>query len=203
MEIEMAAVRFDLLELAGGMVTTAGRNRDYRLPDHTYRAEQPAFRRQLMSTTDRHSTAFPDLHDIEDLPADHAGAAILPVETCLRLAAREAVGRLAFLADGEIVVLPVNFTLRGSSVCFRSAVGSKVAAAVNHDTVTFEVDRYDLESQTGWSVLLKGTATSVTEEREILALEDTGVEPWLGATSRPYWIRIRPNVVTGRAVIRR
>jgi len=125
------------------------------------------------------------------------------VETCLRLAAREAVGRLAFLADGEIVVLPVNFTLRGSSVCFRSAVGSKVAAAVNHDTVTFEVDRYDLESQTGWSVLLKGTATSVTEEREILALEDTGVEPWLGATGRPYWIRIRPDVVTGRAVIRR
>jgi hypothetical protein len=136
-----------------------------------------------------------------DLPRDHAGAIVLPLETCLRLIAGEPVGRLAFLADGEIVVLPVTFTLSGTSVFFRSAVGSKVAAAVDRDRVTFEVDSYDRASRTGWSVLLRGTARPLADGTDVAALDDRGLAPWLGAIDRPYWIEIRPDTITGRAVL--
>ncbi len=38
-------------------------------------------------------------------PTDHAGLEILPVDECLRLLASVAVGRVGFVADGEVVVL--------------------------------------------------------------------------------------------------
>jgi nitroimidazol reductase NimA-like FMN-containing flavoprotein (pyridoxamine 5'-phosphate oxidase superfamily) len=136
-----------------------------------------------------------------DLPSDHAGAAVLPLKTCLRLIAQEAVGRLAFLSNGEIVVLPVAFTATGSSVCFRSTVGSKVAAAVDRESVTFEVDHYDQASRSGWSVLLTGIARPVTDEAFLDELEQRGLARWLDTAGGTYWIEIQPHTVTGRAVL--
>jgi hypothetical protein len=46
-------------------------------------------------------------------PADHSGLEILPYDECLRLLGTVPVGRVSFLADGEIVVLPVNHFFLG------------------------------------------------------------------------------------------
>jgi len=37
---------------------------------------------------------------------DHAGLEILPFDECLRLLASVPVGRVGFIADGELVILP-------------------------------------------------------------------------------------------------
>ena len=62
-------------------------------------------------------------------PTDHAGLEILPVDECLRLLASVPVGRVGFVADGEVVVLPVNHFVDGQDVIFRTAHGSKASAA--------------------------------------------------------------------------
>ena len=55
---------------------------------------------------------------------DHAGLETLPFAMCLRLLASVPVGRVGFVADGEVQVLPVNHVIDGQDVVFRTARGS-------------------------------------------------------------------------------
>jgi len=70
-------------------------------------------------------------------PTDHAGLEILPFDECLRLLASVPVGRVGFIADGELVMLPVNHVVDGHDVAFRTARGSKLPAAEGQNLATF------------------------------------------------------------------
>ena len=59
---------------------------------------------------------------------DHAGLETLYFDTCLRLLASVPVGRVGFVADGEVQILPVNHLVDGQDVVFRTAYGSKLSA---------------------------------------------------------------------------
>jgi nitroimidazol reductase NimA-like FMN-containing flavoprotein (pyridoxamine 5'-phosphate oxidase superfamily) len=131
-------------------------------------------------------------------PADHAGLEILPYDECLRLLATVPVGRVSFLADGEIVVLPVNHVMDGHDPVFRTAWGSKLSAAGGRDVVAFEADAYDERTRSGWSVLINGRAHAIYEEPEIQRLSRLGLRPWVSVANRPFWIRIRPTSISGR-----
>jgi len=133
-------------------------------------------------------------------PFDHAGLEILPFEACLRLLASVPIGRVSFAADGEVVVLPVNHAMDGQDVVFRTARGSKLAAAGEQDLVAFEADDYDRETRCGWSVLVTGRAAAIYEEAEVQHLERLGMHPWGTVVERPFWVRIRPSSVTGRRI---
>src|ERR1700758_5729410 len=110
---------------------------------------------------------------------DHAGLEILPFDRCLQLLATVPVGRVSFLADGEIVVLPVNHVMDGNDPVFRTARGSKLSAAEGQDVVAFEADAYDERTRTGWSVLVNGRAYAVYEAAEIRRLGRLGLRPWV------------------------
>ena len=131
-------------------------------------------------------------------PTDHAGLEILPFDACLQLLAAVPVGRVSFLADGEIVVLPVNHVVDGQDPVFRTARGSKLSAAEGQDLVAFEADGYDERTKSGWSVLVNGRAHAVYDEAEIQRLSRLGLHPWVTAADRPFWIRIRPASISGR-----
>jgi uncharacterized protein len=133
-------------------------------------------------------------------PIDHAGLEILPFETCLLLLASAPVGRVSFCADGEVVVLPVNHAMDGQDVVFRTAHGSKLAAAGERSLVAFEADDYDRQTRSGWSVLVTGRATVVYEQDEVQGLAHLGLRPWGTAVERPFWVRICPSSVTGRRI---
>lgn len=131
-------------------------------------------------------------------PTDHAGLEILPFGMCLKLLSTVPVGRVSFLADGEIMVLPVNHVMDGQDPVFRTAYGSKLSAAEGQDLVAFEADEYDERTRSGWSVLVHGRAEAVYEEAEIQRLDHLGLHPWVTMVSRPFWIRIRPAAISGR-----
>ena len=131
-------------------------------------------------------------------PRDHAELEVLPFDVCLRLLATVPVGRVSFLVDGEIVVLPVNFIMDGQDPVFRTTYGSKLAAAEGQEVVAFEADSYDKQSRSGWSVLVNGRARTVEDDAEIRRLDGLGLDPWPTAVARPFWIRIRPTSVSGR-----
>ena len=133
-----------------------------------------------------------------EYPTDHAGLEILPFDRCLELLATVPVGRVSFLADGEIVVLPVNHVVDGQDPIFFTARGSKLSAAEGQDLVAFEADGYDERTKSGWSVLVNGRAQAVYEDAEIQRLSRLGLHPWVTAAERPFWIRIRPTSINGR-----
>lgn len=132
----------------------------------------------------------------DDRPRDHAGLTVLGYEECLRLAGSEPVGRIAFADGGEIQILPVNHCVVGGLVGFRTAAGTKLGAALDGSVVAFEVDRYDADLRTGWSVLVKGRAELVSEGALLTRLRTSGLRPWRHGV--PEWVAIRPDMVTGR-----
>jgi hypothetical protein len=96
-------------------------------------------------------------------------------------------------------VQPVNFALFEGDVVVRTATGSKLAAAVRQAVVAFEVDDFDAEARTGWSVVVVGRARLISGGPELAALRALPLDPWApGARDR--FVRIRPELISGRRI---
>jgi nitroimidazol reductase NimA-like FMN-containing flavoprotein (pyridoxamine 5'-phosphate oxidase superfamily) len=132
-------------------------------------------------------------------PVDHAGMEVLTWDECLRLAASEPVGRIAFLSDGDPIVLPVNHTMVDHFVVFRTITGTKLSAVELGMPVAFEVDRYDPKTLGGWSVLFRGKA----EELDADDMRDLDLLSWVEEPIRDRFVRIQPDIVTGRRILGR
>lgn len=110
---------------------------------------------------------------------------------------REAtVGRLAVIVDDRPDIFPVNHVVDHGSVVFRTAVGTKLAGAAGH-WVAFEVDGYDLETASAWSVVIKGEAQQVNRLYDVLEVVELPLFPW-HSSPKPHFIRIEPDSLTGR-----
>jgi nitroimidazol reductase NimA-like FMN-containing flavoprotein (pyridoxamine 5'-phosphate oxidase superfamily) len=134
------------------------------------------------------------------LATDQAGLEILHLGDCFGLLESVPVGRIGFLAGGEVVILPVNFLVDGQDVLFRTGAGSKLSAVEVGRYVGFEADCYDQPTGTGWSVVVNGLAEIVDDEEEGARLDALGLSPWGGEASGRVWVRIRPSSVTGRRI---
>jgi nitroimidazol reductase NimA-like FMN-containing flavoprotein (pyridoxamine 5'-phosphate oxidase superfamily) len=133
------------------------------------------------------------------LETDRAGLEILHLGECFRLLGSVPVGRIGFMAEGEVLVLPVNFRVDGQDVVFRTAVGSKLSTMEVGHYVCFEVDSYDAAARTGWSVVARGLA-EVESDAECARLDADGIESWGAAGKNCVWVRIRPTSITGRRI---
>lgn len=132
-------------------------------------------------------------------PTDHTGMRVMGLDECLQRLAGSPVGRFAFMLDGEIAVLPVNHTVDGIDVCFCTEGGSKIQTAIDQDRVSFQVDAFDAASRYGWSVLVHGTATIVSDEAEVSRLRSISRRPWVRMNpATATWIRLSTREITGR-----
>jgi uncharacterized protein len=141
-------------------------------------------------------------------PTDHTGLEILSFGDCLRLLDSVTVGRIGFFANGEIVILPVNYLMDGQDVIFRTGIGSKLRMVGSKNLVGFEADAYDARTRSGWSVVVSGFTEAVKSDEEIRRLNDLGLQSWARAAEdvstwirmkdAPTWIRIRSTSITGR-----
>jgi uncharacterized protein len=131
---------------------------------------------------------------------DRNGLRVLSTDECHELLAARPVGRVAFMLAGRPVVLPVNHAVDGDSIVFRTGAGSKLATSQREiGSVAFEVDAFDAEQQTGWSVLVQGSMSSILDLTEVARLDQLELAPWL-ETSRPHWVRIVVERISGRAI---
>ena len=138
----------------------------------------------------------------ERTPHDRLGLEVLSPEECWELVGSSPVGRLAFVDAGEPLILPVTHGVHGHQVVFRSASGTKLAAAQMNAPVAFEVDSWDHSSHAGWSVLVRGTAETVYDDDDIAAFEANGRGPWMESAAEGTWVRILVNEITGRRLPR-
>lgn len=125
---------------------------------------------------------------------------VIDEEECVRLMESTPIGRIAFIADDEILALPVNFRWHEGGVVFRTLDGLKLAAAADNQKVCFEVDQWDADSRSGWSVVVQGVAREVENWAEEALLDEIGLIPWAKAEWRPMWVRIEPTAISGRVL---
>jgi nitroimidazol reductase NimA-like FMN-containing flavoprotein (pyridoxamine 5'-phosphate oxidase superfamily) len=136
---------------------------------------------------------------MRELARDRAGLEILHLGDCFGLLSSVPVGRIGFIASGEVVILPVNFLVDGQDVVFTTGPGSKLSAVEVGQYVGFEADCFDSATQSGWSVTVSGLAEVVGSDDETARLDGLGLRPWAGAADR-VWVRIRPVSVSGRRI---
>jgi nitroimidazol reductase NimA-like FMN-containing flavoprotein (pyridoxamine 5'-phosphate oxidase superfamily) len=136
---------------------------------------------------------------MRELATDRAGLEILHLGDCFLLLESVPVGRIGFVAGGEVVILPVNFLVDGQDVVFTTGAGSKLSAVEVGHYVGFEADSYDQAARVGWSVVVNGLAEIVDSDSETARLDALGLKPWAGAAER-VWVRIRPSSVSGRRI---
>ena len=134
-------------------------------------------------------------------------AATVPVirfldrDRCLALLDEACVGRVAVVFNGVPEITPVNYAMLDGDIVFRSGTGTKLHAALTSQPVSFEVDRFDDERRTGWSVLVSG-GSSVLEDIERLArAEELDIDTWAPGT-RDTYVCVRTELVSGREINR-
>jgi uncharacterized protein len=123
----------------------------------------------------------------------------MPAEECQDLMGSTSVGRVGFVDEDGPVVLPVNYVLDGDTVLFRTSPHNIVARHVDSAIVAFEVDEFDDYTQSGWSVLVRGSASFVDPED---LPGDEALRPFSWADGvRTLFVRITPRSVTGRRLL--
>ncbi|MFG2309206.1 pyridoxamine 5'-phosphate oxidase family protein [Streptomyces sp. NPDC048566] len=119
-------------------------------------------------------------------------------QECLRLLAAVPVGRLVYTRQALPAVLPLNFSLDGDgAVLLRTSASSPLVKAVDGAIVALEADEVDPVSRSGWSVVVTGLATQVTDPQEHARLLRTGPRSWAPGP-REIFLRIEAELVTGR-----
>jgi uncharacterized protein len=129
----------------------------------------------------------------------------------LELARPECLALLAAGDFGRVVVTtrlghaplirPVNYRFDHASqaVVFRTGDGSKFHALAHSARVAFEIDAFEPQSHTAWSVIVSGVTEEITRPAEIRRLDELGLKTWAPG-DRPHWIRIRARTVSGRRI---
>ncbi len=126
----------------------------------------------------------------------------LQATECWRLIRTQQVGRLGVLAEHFPLILPVNFGLDGDVVVVRTAPGPLLWAA-DHANVCFQVDEIDVDSRSGWTVLVRGLAERVGDGHRPVVAARTARQastPWAPG-EREELLRIIPQRVEGRRIV--
>jgi nitroimidazol reductase NimA-like FMN-containing flavoprotein (pyridoxamine 5'-phosphate oxidase superfamily) len=125
----------------------------------------------------------------------------LNVPVCWRLIASARFGRVVFMRDGDPWALPVNCAVIDHQIVFRTAAGSMLHDLRDGAVVQFEVDSAERVAESGWSVLVRGRAVEIRDERELARAAESGLHPWAPG-ERDQWMKIVPNRVSGRVISR-
>ncbi len=131
------------------------------------------------------------------MTTDHLGITILSADDCLDLLSGETVGRLAVSIRDRPDIFPINYVVDRGGIVFRTAAGTKLAAAVLGRGVAFEIDGVDAAAGEAWSVIVKGQAVEISGMYELLDALHLPLFPWHAAPKHRF-VRIEPVEITGR-----
>jgi hypothetical protein len=97
------------------------------------------------------------------------------------------------------MILPVNYILLGNDVVFRTDPGSKLRAALHNTPVAYEVDGVDQQLEIGWSVLIRGFVSEVTDQAELNELRRSPLRAWAPG-DKAHFLRVSPRQITGKQI---
>lgn len=118
-------------------------------------------------------------------------------EESLDLLATKTFGRLVVRRKDDMDLFPLNYLVHEGEIYFRTAEGSKLFSLTLNNDVLFEADNVDGDSQEAWSVVVKGTARTLSSNAEIEAADQLPLKPWL-PTLKYNYVVVSPNEISGR-----
>lgn len=121
----------------------------------------------------------------------------LDQKQCERLLRNTRHGRLAFMADGQVEIFPVNYAFDGKSLYLRTAPGAKLLAAESQAMVAFETD--GILPDEAWSVVVRGNITTV-DEKHVDYVRGLGLAPWV-PTYKDFFVSLSIEDISGRHFI--
>ena len=124
----------------------------------------------------------------------------LSSEECRRRLEGGSIGRVAWNTVDGPQVLPVTYAVHNGAVVFRTAAYGPLADLRHVRRVAFEIDEFDAESRTGWSVVVVGQSRAAAKAAELVELWSQGDPvPWAPGT-RNLFIEISIDQLTGRSI---
>jgi hypothetical protein len=105
----------------------------------------------------------------------------LPRAESLRLLSTVSLGRLVFTHLALPAIRPVNHAVEGEQVIIRAYLGTAISAAVGQRSgtvVAYEADLIDPDTHLGWSVIIVGRASRLTDQNEAARYRAL-LHPWV------------------------
>jgi hypothetical protein len=105
----------------------------------------------------------------------------LPRAESLRLLSTVSLGRLVFTHLALPAIRPVNHAVAGDQVIIRAYLGTAISTAVRDRSgtvVAYEADLIDPDTHLGWSVIVVGRATRLTDPAETAQYRQL-LQPWV------------------------
>ena len=124
----------------------------------------------------------------------------LAFDECVRLLQAGVMGRVALTTPGGPQIVPVNYAAVEESILVATSPYSALGTYGPHQLVAFEVDHFDYENHTGWSVVVQGRAEVVTDPAELRRLRAIWApRPWADG-ARNLHLRIPWTELSGRSL---
>jgi uncharacterized protein len=123
----------------------------------------------------------------------------LTPDECRRLLATQSIGRIGVVADGEPMVMPVNFALDGDDIVFRTTTGSSFDRMVRGASACFEIDAADPAYHTGWSVLARGRVRVAADASAIARYRLLPLRPWARGECSAF-LALHVEALSGRRI---
>jgi nitroimidazol reductase NimA-like FMN-containing flavoprotein (pyridoxamine 5'-phosphate oxidase superfamily) len=122
----------------------------------------------------------------------------------MRLLASVGHGRVVFTRDALPAIRPVNHLVDDGRVIVRTRLTAKVSAAARSNAdagvvLAYEADDLDPHRRLGWSVVVTGLATTVSDPEQVARYEQL-LHPWVNKVMDTV-IAIEPEIVTGIHIV--
>lgn len=130
--------------------------------------------------------------------------AALPLtrKQCLDRLRSTRVGRVAVTSRVLPAIVPINYAVVGNTLVFRTRPDGMLARACDSTVVAFETDDLEPDGQSGWSVLVVGTAELLDGSAAVRAVERGVVSASTDGDDMSQFVAITMTRVTGRLVPR-
>ena len=119
----------------------------------------------------------------------------------LRILGTVQVGRLIFTVNALPAVRLMNFAVVDGLIVLRTAADTAMARKVDDVIVAFEADEVDAATSSGWSVVVTGRATVVSNPDLIARYQSVPLMPWAPG-ERDQFLTITIEMLEGRRVSR-
>lgn len=118
---------------------------------------------------------------------------------CWTLLRTHTLGRVAVIVNGRPEIFPVNYRAAEGVVVFRTGPGTKLTSGPMTRSC-FEIDGWDGRSGEGWSVMVHGTISEITDAIDSRAVRwlELPVQP-AAPGERAHWLALYADQVTGRS----
>ena len=122
----------------------------------------------------------------------------LSYSQCRDLLAAGVFGRVGVCTPQRPLILPVNYSIVGEAIIFRTTPYGVVAHHDWNSQIAFEVDHVDYADHKGWSVLATGRGERVEDPADLAEIKRTwDPRPWARGT-RPLYVKLAWEELSGR-----